>query len=62
MIRAAPQQVPFWWFLYERYEFSRTFEQTSENPSFRRIVADAAVVGWKLDIRTFRVIAELHAA
>jgi quinol monooxygenase YgiN len=54
---------PALWFLYERYESQEHLNRHLENPVLRRFVADAAtLVDGKLDIRTFRVIADLHGA
>jgi quinol monooxygenase YgiN len=50
---------PASWFLYERYESQEHFNR--ENPVLRRFIADAAtLLDGKLDVRTFRVIADLH--
>ena len=52
---------PASWFLYERYESQEHFKRHKENPVLRRFVADAAtLLDGKLDVRTFRVIADLH--
>ncbi|MGD0887121.1 MAG: antibiotic biosynthesis monooxygenase [Thermodesulfovibrionales bacterium] len=54
---------PALWFLYERYESQEHLNRHLENPVLCRFVADAAtLVDGKLDIRTFRVIADLHGA
>jgi quinol monooxygenase YgiN len=54
---------PALWFLYERYESQEHFNRHRENPVLRSFVADAAtLLDGKLDVRTFRVIADLHAA
>jgi quinol monooxygenase YgiN len=54
---------PALWFLYERYESQEHLNRHLENPVLRRFVADAAtLVDGKLDIRTFRMIADLHGA
>ena len=54
---------PASWFLYERYESQGHFNRHRENPVLRRFVADAAaLLDGKLDVRTFRVIADLHGA
>lgn len=52
---------PALWFLYERYESQEHFERHRENPVLRRFIADTAtLLDGKLDVRTFRVIADLH--
>jgi len=52
---------PALWFLYERYESQEHFDRHRENPVLRRFVADAAaLLDGKLDVRTFRVITDLH--
>jgi quinol monooxygenase YgiN len=52
---------PASWFLYERYESQEHFDRHRENPVLRRFVADAAtLLDGKLDVRTFRFIADLH--
>jgi quinol monooxygenase YgiN len=52
---------PALWFLYERYESQEHFNKHKENPVLRRFLADAAtLLDGKLDVRTFRFIAELH--
>jgi quinol monooxygenase YgiN len=54
---------PASWFLYERYESQEHFNKHRENPVLRRFLADAAtLLDGKLDVRTFRVIADLHGA
>lgn len=54
---------PALWFLYERYESQEHFNRHRENPVLRRFLADAAtLLDGKLDVRTFRVIADLHGA
>src|SRR5580765_511042 len=54
---------PASWFLYERYESQKHFDRHLENPVVRRFLADAAtLLDGPLDVRTFRVIAELHGA
>jgi quinol monooxygenase YgiN len=54
---------PAVWFLYERYESQEHFNRHRENPVLRRFLADAAtLLDGKLDVRTFRVIADLHGA
>jgi quinol monooxygenase YgiN len=51
------------WFLYERYESQEHFNRHRENPVLRRFIADAAtLLEGNLDVRTFRVIADLHGA
>jgi quinol monooxygenase YgiN len=50
---------PALWFLYERYESQEHFNRHGENPVLRRFIADAAtLLDGKLDVRTFRVIAD----
>lgn len=57
------REDPALWFLYERYESQEHLNRHLENPVLRRFVADAAtLVDGKLDIRTFRVIADLRGA
>jgi len=54
---------PAFWFLYERYESQEHFNRHRENPVLRRFIADAAtLLDGKLDVRTFRMIADLHGA
>jgi len=54
---------PALWFLYERYESQEHFDRHRENPVLRRFVADAAtLLEGKLDVRTFKVITDLHGA
>lgn len=54
---------PALWFLYERYESQKHFNRHRENPVLRRFIADAPILlDGKLDVRTFRVIADLHGA
>ena len=54
---------PAMWFLYERYESQEHFNRHRENPVLRRFLADAAtLLDGKLDVRTFRVITDLHGA
>ncbi len=54
---------PASWFLYERYESQEHFNKHRENPVLRRFVADAAtLLDGKLEVRTFKVIADLHGA
>jgi quinol monooxygenase YgiN len=54
---------PASWFLYERYESREHFNRHRENPVLRRFIADAAtLLDGKLDVRTFRVITDLHGA
>ncbi len=54
---------PALWFLYERYESQEHFDRHRENPVLRRFIADAAtLLDGKLDVRTFSLIGDLHAA
>ena len=54
---------PAVWFLYERYESQEHFNKHRENPVLRQFVADAAtLLDGKLDVRTFKVIDDVHAA
>jgi quinol monooxygenase YgiN len=54
---------PALWFLYERYESQEHLNRHRENPVLRRFVADTTtLLDGKVDIRTFRVIADLHLA
>src|SRR5271156_4574622 len=54
---------PASWFLYERYESQEHFERHRENPVLRRFVADVpTLLDGKLDVRTYRFIADLHGA
>ena len=54
---------PALWFLYERYESQEHFNKHRENPVLRRLLTDAAtLLDGKLDVRTFRVINDLHGA
>jgi quinol monooxygenase YgiN len=54
---------PTSWFLYERYESQEHFNRHRENPVLRRFVLDAAtLLDGTLDVRTFRVIDDLHGA
>src|SRR5271165_5624458 len=54
---------PALWFLYERYESQEHFNRHRENPVLRRFIADAAtLLDGKLDVRTFRLIGDLHGA
>jgi quinol monooxygenase YgiN len=54
---------PALWFLYERYESQEHFNRHRENPVLRRFLADAAtLLDGKLDVRTFRLITDLHGA
>jgi quinol monooxygenase YgiN len=54
---------PASWFLYERYESQEHFNRHRENPVLRRFIADVpTLLDGKLDVRTFRVIADLHGA
>jgi quinol monooxygenase YgiN len=54
---------PALWFLYERYESLEHFNRHRENPVLRRFIADAAtLLDGKLDVRTFRLITDLHCA
>ena len=51
---------PALWFLYERYESQEHLDGHRKNPVLRGFVADAAtLLDGKLDVRTFRVIADL---
>jgi quinol monooxygenase YgiN len=51
------------WFLYERYESQEHFNKHRENPVLRHFVADTpTLLDGKLDVRTFKVIADLHGA
>ena len=51
---------PALWFLYERYESQEYLNRHRENPVLRRFVSDAAtLLEGKLEVRTFRVIADL---
>jgi quinol monooxygenase YgiN len=57
------KEDPGLWFLYERYESQEHLNRHMENPVLRRFVADSAtLVDGKLDIRTFRLIDDLHGA
>jgi quinol monooxygenase YgiN len=54
---------PALWFLYERYESQKHLNKHRENPVPRHFLADAAtLLDGKLDVRTFRVIADFDAA
>jgi quinol monooxygenase YgiN len=54
---------PALWFLYERYESQEHLNRHLENPVLRSFLADAAtLVEGKVDIRTFRMVAELSHA
>jgi quinol monooxygenase YgiN len=54
---------PASWFLYERYESQEHFNRHRENPVLHRFIADATtLLDGKLDVRTFRVITDLHGA
>lgn len=54
---------PGLWFLYERYESQEHFNKHRENPVLRRLLADAAtLLDGKLDVRTFKYIADLRGA
>ncbi len=54
---------PALWFLYERYESQEHFNRHRENPVLQRFIADAAtLLEGKLDVRTFKVVADLHGA
>ena len=54
---------PALWFLYERYESQEHFKRHRENPVLRRFVTDAAtLLDGKLEVRTFKVISDLHGA
>jgi quinol monooxygenase YgiN len=51
---------PALWFLYERYESQEDLDKHRENPVVRRFIADAAtLLDGNLDIRKFKVIADL---
>jgi quinol monooxygenase YgiN len=57
------QEDPASWFLYERYESQDDLNRHMQNPVLRRFAADSAtLVDGKLDIRTFRLIDNLHGA
>jgi quinol monooxygenase YgiN len=57
------KEDPASWFLYERYESQDDLNRHMQNPVLRRFVADSAtLVDGKLDIRTFRLIDDLHGA
>ena len=54
---------PALWFLYERYESQEHLNRHLENPVLRSFLADAVtLVEGKVDIRTFRMVAELPGA
>jgi quinol monooxygenase YgiN len=54
---------PAVWFLYERYESQEHFNKHRENPVLQRFLADAGtLLDGKLDVRTFKVITDLHGA
>jgi|SRR5277367_4693269 len=54
---------PALWFLYERYESQEHFNKHRENSVLHCLVADTAtLLDGKLDVRTFKVIADLHGA
>ena len=54
---------PASWFLYERYESQERFNKHRENPVLRHFIADVpTLLEGKLDVRTFKVVADLHAA
>jgi quinol monooxygenase YgiN len=54
---------PASWFLYERYESQEHFNKHRENPVLRHFIADVpTLLEGKLDVRTFKVVADLHAA
>jgi quinol monooxygenase YgiN len=54
---------PASWFLYERYESLEHFNKHRENPVLKRFIADTAtLLDGKLDVRTFRLIDDLHGA
>jgi quinol monooxygenase YgiN len=54
---------PGLWFLYERYQSQEHLNRHLENPVLRRFLADApTLLDGKLDIRKFRVIADLRGA
>jgi quinol monooxygenase YgiN len=51
------------WFLYERYESQEHFNRHRENPVLRRFLADTAtLLDGKPDVRTFRVIGDVHGS
>jgi quinol monooxygenase YgiN len=51
------------WFPDERYESQEHLNSHRENPVLGRFVTDAAtLLDGKLDVRTFRVIEDLHGA
>jgi quinol monooxygenase YgiN len=53
---------PAVWFIYERYESQEHLNRHRENPVLRRFIADTAtLLDGKLDVRTFKVIADLQA-
>jgi len=57
------KEAPASWFLCERYESQDDLNRHMQNPVLRRFVADSAtLVDGKLDIRTFRLIDDLHGA
>jgi quinol monooxygenase YgiN len=54
---------PASWFLYERYESQEHFNRHRENPVLRSFIADIpTLLDGKLEVRTFRVITDLHGA
>jgi quinol monooxygenase YgiN len=54
---------PALWFIYERYESQEHLNRHRENAVLRSFLADAAtLVDGKVDIRTFRMVAELPGA
>ena len=54
---------PASWFLYERYESQEHFNRHRQNLVLRRSIADAAtLLHGNLDVRTFRVVTDLHGA
>ena len=57
------KEDPALWFLYERYESQEHLNKHLENPVLRRFIADSAtLLDGKLDVRTFKVITDLHGA
>jgi len=51
---------PALWFLYERYESQAHLDKHRENPVLRSFLADAeTLLDGKLDVRRFRVIANI---
>jgi quinol monooxygenase YgiN len=54
---------PALWFLYERYESQEHFNKHKENAVLRSFLADAAtLVDGKIDIRAFRMVAQITGA